>query len=505
MGESLFTLAASECFETVSRYEIDRTYWALLNEIFSARDWHIQREGIWLFCTPRVPDRRRDYVTQGFKIHVSSSPSCAQRTLQVVAAHCAAANIEFKVAADPFLLELLNSKQFPRGNAGKFMTIYPADLDQFYVTVKELHERTRDQDLTGPYILSDRRYRDSRVLYYRYGGFRPIRHLRIDGTSSLDLVDPEGEPAADERLPYFRLPSWVSDPFASEEDSSGVDSMSLLERYAIESAIYFSNSGGVYKATDVFTGAEVVVKEARPGTNFWAVAGTERDATFFLRREFTTLRRLEGIPGVPRALDLFAASEHLFLVEEMVNGVTLESHFAQEDRILAPYLHHGTRIEPFLEAFVPVAIQFVGILRAVHARGIILGDLSPRNILIEPATGKIGLIDFESAVRVDEIAELGRHALAWATPGFMDEGRLHAAREPTFHDDVFALGRVLLSLVVPVNQFLIIAPGAHTRFLDAMVQCGLPDAVPEALSALELGDLGQAEARLAELATTLGR
>ena len=155
-------------------------------------------------------------------------------------------------------------------------------------------------------------------------------------------------------------------------------------------------------------------------------------------------------------------SEHLFLVEEMVNGVTLESHFAQEDPILAPYLHHGTRIEPFLEAFVPVAIQFVGMLRAIHARGIILGDLSPRNILIDPATGKIGLIDFESAVRVDEIAELGRHALAWATPGFMDEGRLHAAREPTFHDDVFALGRVLLSLVVPVNQFLIIAPGAHT-------------------------------------------
>ncbi len=409
--------------------------------------------------------------------------------------------MSFKVAADPVIFALLNSKQFPRGNSGKFVTIYPANLPQFKAALEDLYRLTGDRALSGPYILSDRRYRDSRVLHYRYGGFRPIRRLRADGTTSLHLIAPDGGFVDDERLPYYRLPPWVSEPFAMVAPDPEADAdVRLAGRYRIDGALYYSNSGGVYEGIDDVTGTPVVIKEARPGTNCWRVGDRVRDAPYFLQREYSTLRHLRGVPGIPAAIDLFDEWEHRFLVEGRAAGITLESYFAQEDRIIAPYIHRPGRLEPFVTSFAAVALELIKLLTAVHRRGIVLGDLSPRNIMINPADQSISLIDFESAIAIHGEADLRDHAQVWATPGFLDEARVLENRDPRPQDDIFALGRVLLSLLVPINQFLALKPGSQHEFVNAMVDHGLPPEIPGVLADLEVGNAESAVTRLSGLA-----
>jgi hypothetical protein len=117
----------------------------------------------------------------------------AVQALRTIVPACVEGETGFKVAGDPALLDVLDSKLQARGHSGKFMTIYPQGEDAFKDLMEDLYQRTRDTAMEGPYILSDRRYRDSRVLFYRYGGFRPLHRLNIDGTKSMLLVPPEGE------------------------------------------------------------------------------------------------------------------------------------------------------------------------------------------------------------------------------------------------------------------------------------------------------------------------
>jgi hypothetical protein len=119
---------------------------------------------------------------------------------------------------------------------------------------------------TGPYILSDRRYRDSGVVHYRYGGILPTRRLDVTGRGVPVMQLQYGQMVDDERLPFFHLPHGMSDPFASEPDAAETDAEGTLKqgRYLVQSVIGFSNPGGVYVALDRETGSKVLIKEARP-------------------------------------------------------------------------------------------------------------------------------------------------------------------------------------------------------------------------------------------------
>ncbi|MDZ7344133.1 MAG: mercuric reductase, partial [candidate division KSB1 bacterium] len=133
--------------------------------------WQFSRKGTWYVCNP--PDDRFNHLPmQGWKIHVSSSINNAGDILRAIVPILARDNINFKFALDLRILALMNSKGWARQGAGKFITIYPLDEMQFKSLIEELYQATRD--FQGLYILSDRRYKDSRVIFYRSGGIRPF-------------------------------------------------------------------------------------------------------------------------------------------------------------------------------------------------------------------------------------------------------------------------------------------------------------------------------------------
>ncbi|ONN27565.1 hypothetical protein XJ44_03315 [Thermosipho affectus] len=110
---------------------------------------------------------------------------------------------------------VLNSKQFSRGSSGKFITIYPRDEKIFEKVLEDLHDKLYFEE--GPYILSDRRYKEEGILYYRYGGLKKHFMIDITGRKIPIIFAPNGQKIEDKRLPYYRTPYWVKDLIFSKK------------------------------------------------------------------------------------------------------------------------------------------------------------------------------------------------------------------------------------------------------------------------------------------------
>ncbi|MFI8423517.1 hypothetical protein [Streptomyces sp. NPDC085479] len=408
--------------------------------------------------------------------------------MEIIVPECVERGIEFKVVGDPQLHVMLDGKRQTRAASGKFMTIYPLETEAMRELIETLYLLTRDKPLTGPHILSDRRYRDSKILSYRYGGFYPPQRVRIDGTHESLLVSPGGELVPDERVPYFTLPPWVVDPFGTGPPFRGAgEQIALKERYLVESAYGFSNAGGTYYGTDTVTGAPVFIKEGRPLTNCWVRDGHSWDSTDILRHEFNVLEKLRSLPWVPGPLDCFEDAEHTFMVQERVTGMNVRQFWARNDVILSPYIRMSGRLDRWVPIFRTVAEKLISMVVEVHRRGVLLGDLSPDNVLIDPESRDMWLVDFESAVLDEDDPDQHARGVLWGTPGFMRPNRADAQRLSP-GDDFYAAGMILYGALCPVNQLFELNPSAREVFLDGFTTLGLPHAVRRTIDALLAGD-----------------
>jgi hypothetical protein len=73
----------------------------------------------------------------------------------------------------------INNKTMNRASGGKFITIYPRNKNDFKFYIQNLYQILKPFE--GPYILSDRRYKDCKVLYYRFGTMQAYNKLDFTG------------------------------------------------------------------------------------------------------------------------------------------------------------------------------------------------------------------------------------------------------------------------------------------------------------------------------------
>lgn len=493
--ENVFGLVDPEFYEPLSRYALNPTYTDFLQQMLPA-NWAIFRRDIWMHSSGGGMVRQR----QGFKIHVSATPQTALRVLELVVPVCVEAGLNFKIAGDPYLLELITSKSYARGYSGKFMTIYPSSDEEFASVIEAIYQRTAGADVAGPYILSDSRYKDSSILYYRYGGFLPHDRLRCDGSRTSLLSSPTGEEVPDERIPEFRLPSWVANPFKPTSGLSASEDGDVLLKgcYRVDGVFSFSNAGGVYFGRSMPSEQAIVIKEARPYTNNWRIGEMSWDAVDLLKRESQILEMLRGVDCVPAPIDLFSEWEHTFLVQQRVNGNTLNTYWSRQDFVLAPHIRRPGVVEGFLKVFRQIAVRLLDMVEAIHKRGVIIGDISPQNILIAPTTLDMWIIDFEWATVAGDSKELQEHSVQWATPGFTNPRRkLRGYLLP--EDDYYSVAMTLYNSVVPANNLFKIHPGAKELFLRRFIDLGVPETVAEILQSLEAGQVSVAREMLSEL------
>ncbi|WP_431883318.1 class III lanthionine synthetase LanKC [Micromonospora gifhornensis] len=398
---------------------------------------------------------------QGWKIHVSATLDSAERVLDAIWDYCVPRGLSFKFLRGPRTLLLRNSKYASRAASGKFVTVYPHDDAELELVCKELDELLAGE--SGPYILSDLRY-GSGPVYVRYGGFAARYCHSADGQVVPAIEDDNGALVPDRRDPVFHVPSWVTLPDFLAPHLAARNATSTDEvPYRIEKVIHFSNGGGLYIGRDLRTDTQVVLKEARPYAGLDA-DGT--DAVARLSREAAALRRLADLPQVPRVHDEFTLGKHRFLALEFIEGRALNKVLVDRYPLIDADATDTDRAA-YTRWALDIHRQVEEVVRAIHERGLVYGDLHLFNVMVRP-DDRIALVDFEVAAPID----------GHRRPGLRNQGFAAPRDRSGPAVDHYALACLRLALFLPLTQLFRLAP-AKTAHLADVIAARFP--VPGAL------------------------
>lgn len=399
--------------------------------------WTSQRSGVWTVWTPP----QAELAETGWKVHVSAASPQAAEVLDIVARRCVQHGVMFKHLAGTRYYAFLHGKHSSRAQSGKFVAIYPADTDTARAVMTDL-----ERDLTGyegPYVLTDRRFGESRCVSYRYGAFRPHRRLTVDGTSRWVMLAPDGAQLPDDRTPAFTLPDGVADPFV-RTDMSEPDGDPLINGYRFVQVLRHANGGGAYRAVAP-DGHGVFVKEARAHNGYTH----HEDSQQRLAGEYATLQRLHrDAPGLaPEPVELFRSWEHDFLVTEFVAGTSLRKWMTHRTPVIKP---EATRaeLETYFAECADLLERVQQQLDRLHTLGLAFVDLSPDNILVQD-DGSVRLIDFEAAQPATDPLRL-LFTPNYVPPLILTSPEYRASVSPLTVDD-YAMSALAQLLVFPLH------------------------------------------------------
>jgi serine/threonine protein kinase, bacterial len=179
-----------------------------------------------------------------------------------------------------------------------------------------------------------------------------------------------------------------------------------------------------------------VIKQLRPVLSAPHILEMSRE--LFLR-EASTLGKVGNHPQLPRLLDYFEADKEFYLIQEYVEGATLQ----QQVR----------RSGPFEESQVKeVLVEVLPTLGYLHKQQVIHRDIKPANIIRRELDNKLVLIDFGAVKdQVNQVA-MNNHedksaltSFAVGTPGFAPPEQM--AMRPIYSSDIYSLGVTCLYLL----------------------------------------------------------
>ncbi len=248
--------------------------------------------------------------------------------------------------------------------------IEPGDV--FVLTTDGVHDHLRADAITGEIAASpdDLDGAARRITEKAHAAGSPdnltIQIVRIDA------LPPPGEPGG------------PLDPASDLPPAPPLDAGTVFDGYKVLRTIHGSSRSHVCLASDIETGAAVVLKT--PSID-------RRDDPAYLKRfmmEEWIARRLDS-PHVLKAYPQARKCSHLYLVLEYVDGQTLAQWM----------LDHP---DPELETVRRLVEQIAKGLAAFHRKEMVHQDLRPENIMVD-AAGTVKIIDFGST-KVAGIAEL---------------------------------------------------------------------------------------------------
>lgn len=418
--------------------------------------WVRHETDTWMYYGPA---EKEPLPAQGWKIHISSRLDDAERALAVMWDYCVPRGITFKYLRGESVLLMNNSKTASRSSSGKLVTIYPRDIDELELVLKELQGLLCE--IKGPHILSDLRYAEG-PLFVRYGGFAERKCLGPNGELVLAIEDGEGRLVPDVRGSTFSVPERATLPAFLEPHLAARNAVTMSALpYQIESVLHFSNGGGVYLGRDERTGGQVVLKEGRPWAGLDAVG---RDAVTRLQHERDILERLAGLDSVPALHDYFTLGEHHFLVQEFIDGSPLQRMLVQRYPLTRANCGQET-IAEYTEWALDVLPRVERAVQSLHERGVVFGDLHPNNILITQE-GRLALIDYEVATLAADGARAALANPAFAAP--RDRVGVEADR--------YALACLRLGLFAPQTTIALLMHRPKVRQLAELITETFPAA-----------------------------
>ena len=449
------------------------------------------RAGIWWSYrhNPALP-------AQGWKIHVSADQRNVYEVAASVIGYLTEHDVDFKIALDRNIFEMLNLKPMSRGSSGKLITVYPRDDDEFRSCLADL-ARVLD-GAEGAYVLSDLRYRDCKALYFRYGQFLNTHTIDILGRQVPHIMGPDG-PVPDNRQPGEAHPWWVPWPFTDWKAADDAEQGDLLGgRFRVTEAIQFSNSGGVYLAEDTENGDRVVVlKEARPHSNL--NPRLDHDAVDILNREWMFLNRLADVGSFPAPIAKFHHWEHQFIAEEFLEGIDMRSVLLERNPLAGAERIDNAKSREFLRIFIAVFRGLASAIQAAHDRHVILGDMSAANMLIDLDTLRVSIVDLE-ACRLAEADTQDANLMAPVdlfTPGF-SHSRRRSGVASVIEDDLYGLATTMAYFIFPIAAMSFLRENVLDLYRVFIDDLGWPPQIHELLT-----DLAEARVTLRDVLAVL--
>jgi len=204
----------------------------------------------------------------------------------------------------------------------------------------------------------------------------------------------------------------------------------LEDRYTVVKIIAEGGMSAVYEVEDKRLPGRLVAKQMRPSM-LGDIEKTQLEQLF--RREAEVLSKLSH-PFLPKVTDYFESEGRRFLVEELVEGRTLEAWTGNPESL------REFRV-------VGWALQICQALQYLHDHGIIYRDLKPSNVMITP-TDDIRLIDF-GLVRFYTLGKT-QDTIIMGTPGYAAPEQ-YGQGQTDPRSDVFSLGALMHHLLTGVD------------------------------------------------------
>jgi len=204
----------------------------------------------------------------------------------------------------------------------------------------------------------------------------------------------------------------------------------LAHRYHIKAVLGGGGMGRVFRAHDLDLDEEVAIKVLS------ASVFAKRESTLQLLRKEIKVARAITHPNVVRVHDLGESGGLRFLTMEFVSGTTLRRLVDQRGHL---------ELMPGLQ----VAKQLCRGLAAVHAGGMVHGDVKPENVMVLP-NGIVKLMDFGLARRAG--LESGQGGTVAGTPDYMSPEHARGA-ELDERSDLYAVGVLMFELFTGRTPF----------------------------------------------------
>jgi serine/threonine protein kinase, bacterial len=224
--------------------------------------------------------------------------------------------------------------------------------------------------------------------------------------------------------------SHPENPECSERCQSCGSRLLLRDRYRVLKALGQGGFGATFLCKDEALPGEpsCVIKQLRPSGTAPHIMQMARE---LFEREAKTLGTIGNHPQVPRLLDFFEEREQFYLVQEYINGLTLQQEIKR----------HGVFGEAGLKHFLS---EILPLLQYIHGRKVIHRDIKPANLIRRAQDGRLVLIDFGAVknevtqVSVNVSGHTALTAYAIGTPGFAPPEQM--AMRPVYASDIYALG-----------------------------------------------------------------
>ncbi|UJH71300.1 Stk1 family PASTA domain-containing Ser/Thr kinase [Ornithinimicrobium sp. INDO-MA30-4] len=213
--------------------------------------------------------------------------------------------------------------------------------------------------------------------------------------------------------------------------SSDVIGSVLDDRYRIDAHLADGGMATVYQATDLRLHRKVALKLMR--------ADLARDADFVSRfqREAQSAAKLSH-PHVVSVYDQGEDGDHVFLVMELVDGMTLRDCMAARGPLT-------------VRQATTIAEQILQALTSAHQAGLIHRDIKPENVLLT-RNETVKVADFGLARAITASAMSRTSDLMWGTAAYLSPEQVEHGRADK-RTDVYAVGLLLFEMLTGTKAF----------------------------------------------------